>query len=95
MVPGVINAFVLIDAEPARVADLAQQLTDLAGVSEVYSVTGDDDLVVIVRVKEHDELAEVVTREIASLDGIRCTRTMVAYKAYSKHDLDAIFDVGR
>ncbi|MGI8663716.1 MAG: Lrp/AsnC family transcriptional regulator [Acidimicrobiales bacterium] len=90
-----INAFVLIDAEPARVADLAQQLTDLAGVSEVYSVTGDDDLVVIVRVKEHDELAEVVTREIASLDGIRCTRTMVAYKAYSKHDLDAIFDVGR
>ena len=52
-----INAFVLIDAEPARVADLAEELTDVPGVSEVYSVTGDDDLVVIVRVKEHDQLA--------------------------------------
>lgn len=90
-----VNAFVLIDAEPARVADLAAELTDLPGVSEVYSVTGDVDLVVIVRVKEHDQLAEVVTREIAGLRGIRGTRTMVAYKAYSRHDLDAIFDVGR
>lgn len=90
-----VNAFVLIDAEPARVADLAEELTELAGVSEVYSVTGDVDLVVIVRVKEHEQLAEVVTREIAGLPGIRATRTMVAYKAYSRHDLDAIFDVGR
>jgi DNA-binding Lrp family transcriptional regulator len=91
----VINAFELIDAEPARVADLAAELADLPGVSEVYSVTGDDDLVVIVRVKEHDHLADVVTREIACLEGIKGTRTMVAYKAYSRHDLDAIFDVGR
>ena len=90
-----VNAFVLIDAEPARVADLAAELTELPGVSEVYSVTGDVDLVVIVRVKEHEQLAEVVTREIAGLPGIRGTRTMVAYKAYSRHDLDAIFDVGR
>ena len=89
-----VNAFVLIDAEPARVPDLAAELTELPGVSEVYSVTGDDDLVVVVRVREHEQLADVVTREIASLDGIRSTRTMVAFKAYSKHDLDAIFDVG-
>ena len=90
-----LNAFVLIDAEPAKVATLAEQLTDLPGVSEVYSVTGDDDLVVIIRVKEHDQLADVVTTEIGCLEGIRRTRTMVAYKAYSRHDLDAIFDVGR
>jgi DNA-binding Lrp family transcriptional regulator len=91
----VLNAFVLIDAEPAKVATLAEQLTDLPGVSEVYSVTGDDDLVVVIRVKEHDQLADVVTKEIGCLEGIRSTRTMVAYKAYSRHDLDAIFDVGR
>jgi len=90
----VVNAFVLIDAEPSRVAALAEELTELDGVSEVYSVTGDDDLVVVVRVREQEQLAAVVTGKIAGLGGIRRTRTMVAYKAYSRHDLDAIFDIG-
>jgi DNA-binding Lrp family transcriptional regulator len=90
----VITAFVLISAEPARIAELAAELADTTGVAEVYSVTGDDDLVAIVRVREHDQLAEVVTQGIACLDGIRQTRTMIAYKAFSTHDLDAIFDVG-
>jgi DNA-binding Lrp family transcriptional regulator len=89
-----ITAFLLIAAEPARIADLAVELADTSGVAEVYSVTGDDDLVAIVRVREHDQLAEVVTHGIACLDGIRQTRTMIAYKAFSKHDLDAIFAVG-
>lgn len=89
-----VSAFVLIAAEPSKIAPLAEQLAELAGVAEVYSVTGDEDLVAVVRVKEHEQLADVVTHRIACLEGIRHTRTMIAFKAFSRHDLDAIFDVG-
>lgn len=89
-----ITAFVLISTEPARTADLAAELTEVPGIAEVYSVTGDEDLIAVVRVREHDQLAEVVTGRIACLPGIRHTRTSIAYKAFSKHDLDSIFDVG-
>ena len=89
-----LSAFVLIDAEPARVAPLATELADLPGVAEVYSVAGQCDIVAIVRVRDHDDLAEVVTGRISALPGIRETRTMVAFKAYSARDLDAMWDVG-
>ena len=89
-----LAAFVLIQAEPSRVADLASELADVEGVAEVYSVAGDEDLVAIVRVRQHEELAEVVTRGIAGLDGIVSTRTLVAFRAYSRHDLEAMFDLG-
>jgi DNA-binding Lrp family transcriptional regulator len=90
----VLAAFVLIDAEPNRVASLASELADVDGVAEVYSVAGECDLVAIVRVREHDQLAEVVTGRIGALSGIVATRTMVAFKAYSARDLDALWDVG-
>jgi DNA-binding Lrp family transcriptional regulator len=90
----VLSAFVLIDAEPARVAPLASELADVTGVAEVYSVAGECDIVVIVRVRHHDDLADVVTGGIASLEGIVATRTMVAFKAYSAKDLDALWDLG-
>lgn len=89
-----LAAFVLIDAEPNRVASLASELADVDGVAEVYSVAGECDLVAIVRVREHDQLAEVVTGRIGALSGIVATRTMVAFKAYSARDLDALWDVG-
>ena len=89
-----LAAFVLIDALPARVASLASELADVEGVAEVYSVAGECDLVAIVRVRRHEELAEVVTGRIGSLDGIVETRTMVAFKAYSARDLDAMWDAG-
>ena len=89
-----LSAFVLIDAEPARVAALATELADVDGVAEVYSVAGECDIVVIVRVRHHDDLADVVTGSIASLEGIVATRTMVAFKAYSDRDLDALWDLG-
>ncbi|HEY2814224.1 MAG TPA: Lrp/AsnC ligand binding domain-containing protein [Acidimicrobiales bacterium] len=89
-----IAAFVLITAEPARVADLAAELADIDGVAEVYSVTGDEDLIAIVRVREHEALADVVTKHIASLPGIRHTRTSIAFRAYSRHDIEAMFDLG-
>ena len=91
----VIHAFVLIDAEPARVAGLASELADVDGVAEVYSVAGEVDLVAIVRVRHHDELAEVVTQGIAGLEGIVGTRTLIAFRAYSRHDLEAMFDLGQ
>ena len=89
-----LNAIVLLKAAPARVADLAGELADVDGVAEVYSVAGEVDLVAIVRVRHHDDLADVVTRRIAALPGITETRTMIAFQAFSRHDLDALWDLG-
>lgn len=89
-----VNAFVLLKVEPARIAALASELTEIDGVAEVYSVAGDVDLVCIIRVRHHDDLAEVVTGRMAGLDGIVETRTMIAYQAFSQHDLDAMFSIG-
>ena len=89
------HAFVLIDAEPARIAPLCEELAGTDGVTEVFSVAGGvADIVAIVRVRHHDDLAEVVTRRIAALPGIEATTTLVAFQAYSRHDLEAIWDVG-
>ena len=89
-----VHAFLLIKAEPARVAALADELADVDGIAEVYSVAGEVDLVAIVRVTRHDDLADVVTRRVAALPGIVETRTMVAFQAFSKRDLDALWDLG-
>jgi DNA-binding Lrp family transcriptional regulator len=89
-----VHAFVLIDGEPARVAALAVELAEVDGVSEVYSVAGHADIVAVVRVRHHEELAEVVTRRMMQLPGITDTRTLIAFQAYSQHDLEAIWDLG-
>lgn len=89
-----IHAFVLIDAIPSRVAPLAVELAEVEGVAEVYSVAGHADLVAVIRVRHHEELAEVVTRRIHMHDGITDTRTLIAFQAYSRHDLEAIWDLG-
>jgi DNA-binding Lrp family transcriptional regulator len=84
----VITAIVLIDAEPQRIGALAEELADLRGVQEVYSVTGQHDVVAIVRVGDHEDLATVVTDGIARLDGIRRTRSLVAFRVYRDADYD-------
>jgi DNA-binding Lrp family transcriptional regulator len=89
-----VHAFVLIDAEPGRIADLAEELADVEGVAEVYSVAGEADVVAIVRVRRYEELADVVTRRITALDGIVNTRTLIAFQAFSRHDLEALWDLG-
>jgi DNA-binding Lrp family transcriptional regulator len=89
-----VHAFVLIDATPSRVAELASELAAVEGIAEVYSTAGQADLVAVVRVRHHEELAEVVTRRMAGLEGILDTRTLVAFQAYSRHDLDAIWSLG-
>jgi DNA-binding Lrp family transcriptional regulator len=89
-----VHAFVLIDAAPARIADLATELADVEGVAEVYSVAGEADLVAVVRVRAHGDLADVVTRRISGLEGIIDTRTLIAFQAYSRHDLEAMWELG-
>jgi DNA-binding Lrp family transcriptional regulator len=89
-----VHAFVLIDAAPARIADLATELADVEGVAEVYSVAGEADLVAVVRVRAHADLADVVTRRISGLEGIIDTRTLIAFRAYSRHDLEAMWELG-
>ena len=89
-----LHAFVLVHAQPQRVAALAEELAGIDGVAEVYSVTGPADIVAVVRVQEQDQLADVVTRHIACLEGIEATETMLAFQAFSKHDLDAMWSIG-
>ena len=88
------NAVVLIRAERDAVATLGEVLADVDGVAEAYSVTGDWDYVAIVRVARPDELAEVVTSRLGRLPGVARTYTMVAFKAYSRHDLEQMFSIG-
>ncbi|CAN5851058.1 Lrp/AsnC ligand binding domain-containing protein [soil metagenome] len=89
-----VSAFVLLKVEPAHITALAATLPEIDGVAEVYSVAGEVDLVVIVRVRHHDELAEVVTGQLSALPGIIETRTMIAFQAFSRHDLDAMWEIG-
>jgi len=88
------TAFVLIDAQPDRVAGLAAELAAVDGVAEAYSVAGEADLVAVVRVRHMDDLAAVVTGRIGALAGITRTRTMVAFEAYSQADVAAMWDLG-
>ena len=89
-----ITAIVLVQAEVNRVPEVAAAIADLDGVSEVYSVTGDVDLIVMVRVREHDDLAEVIADRLGKVDGIIGTQTHIAFRTYSRHDLEAAFSLG-
>ena len=89
-----ITAIVLVTAERGALPTVGEALADVEGVSEVYSVTGEIDLVVMVRAREHEELAEIVTRRIAQVPGVARTHTHVAFKAYSRHDLESVFAIG-
>jgi DNA-binding Lrp family transcriptional regulator len=86
-----ITAVVLIKAEKGALPKLGEDLAAIPGVSEVYSVTGDVDFIAMVRAKEHDDLADIVTRRIAQVAGVARTETHVAFKAFSKHDLETLF----
>jgi DNA-binding Lrp family transcriptional regulator len=90
----VITAVVLITAEKGAIPKLGETLAAIDGISEVYSVTGDFDFVAMVRARQHDELAEIVTRRIAQVPGVARTETHVAFKAYSRHDLESLFAIG-
>ena len=88
------HAIVLIEAERTALPTLGGTLADVDGVAEAYSVTGEWDFVAIVRVPRHEQLAETVTGQIGQLEGVIRTQTMVAFEVFSRHDLEAMFDVG-
>ena len=89
-----ITAIVMINAAVDRIPEVAQAIADLDGVSEVYSTAGEVDLVAIVRVREFDQVAEVIAGRINKVPGVLETETHIAFRAYSRHDLEAAFSVG-
>lgn len=84
----------MLHVEPGRVQPLAEELLAIPGVTEVYSVAGPFDLIAVARVREHEQLSELVTGKIASRPGIESTETMIAFRAFTKRDLDAVWDIG-
>src|ERR1700736_525362 len=89
-----LTAVILVKSTRDARTDLGPRLADVPGVAEVYTVTGEWDYVAIVRVREHDELADVVTKRLTKLGGIERTQTMVAFQQFSAHDLEAMFGLG-
>jgi len=90
----VISAIVLINAEVDRIPEVAQAIAELDGVSEVYSVAGDVDLIAMVRVHAHEDLADVIADRLNKVDGVTGTSTHIAFRTYSRHDLEAAFSLG-
>ena len=88
------HAIVLIEAEREAISTLGGELADVEGVAEAYSVTGEWDFVAMLRVRNPQEVAEVVTGRFAGLAGVRRTHTMVAFEVFSRHDLEALFSIG-
>ncbi|GAA1523978.1 Lrp/AsnC family transcriptional regulator [Nocardioides kongjuensis] len=89
-----ITAIVFVQAETARIPEVAEAIAALEGVSEVYSVTGQIDLIALVRVSSHDDIAAVVADRLNKVEGVVDTETHIAYRAYSRHDLEAAFSLG-
>jgi DNA-binding Lrp family transcriptional regulator len=89
-----VNAVVLIQCEIGGIPEAAEAIAGIDGVSEVYSVAGEYDLVAIVRVTQHDDLARVIPGGISKVDGVARTETLIAFQVYSKHDLEALFNIG-
>jgi DNA-binding Lrp family transcriptional regulator len=90
----VITAIVLVKTAVEKVPEVAEAIAAIDGVSEVYSVTGDFDLVAIVRVRRHEELAEVIPGRLNKVDGVTSTETHIAFRTYSQHDLESAFSLG-
>ena len=89
-----VTAMVLINTDRYKVNYVAEKLTEVMGISEVYSVAGAYDLVAVIRVATNEELADVVTAQIIKIDGIARTETLIAFRAFSRHDLESMFSVG-
>ncbi len=93
-VTAMVTAIVFVKAEVARIPEVAEGIAALSGVSEVYSVTGTIDLIVMIRVATNDQVAEVVADRLNKVPGVVSTETHIAFRAYSAHDLEAAFALG-
>lgn len=89
-----VTAIVLIEGERDKLPETAEALADVPGVAEVYSVAGQYDLVAIIRVKNHEELADIVTKKLLKMGGIVRTNTLIAFKTYSRRDLERMWEIG-
>ncbi|MCD0450989.1 Lrp/AsnC ligand binding domain-containing protein [Actinocorallia sp. API 0066] len=89
-----ITAIVLVQTEVDKINEVAEAIVKLDGVSEVYSITGDHDLLVMVRVRHHDHLADVIPARLNKIPGVVHTDTHIAFRTYSRHDLEAVFSLG-
>ncbi|GAA2674529.1 MULTISPECIES: Lrp/AsnC ligand binding domain-containing protein [Streptomyces] len=89
-----ITAIVLINTDVDRIPEIAESIAAIDGVSEVYSVTGAHDLIAIVRVARHDDLADVIPGRISKVPGVAATETHISFRTYSQHDLEAAFAIG-
>jgi len=89
-----ITAIVFVQADVARIPEVAAEIADIDGVSEVYSVTGQIDLIAMIRVRNHEDVANVVADKLNKVVGVVDTETHIAYRAYSQHDLEATFSLG-
>jgi len=89
-----ITAIVLIDCATDAIPEVAENIANLEGVSEVYSVAGHVDLIAMVRVREFDEIADVIAGRISKVPGVINTETHIAFRAYSQHDLEEAFSIG-
>ena len=89
-----ITAIVLVNAEVDRIPEVAQAIADLDGVTEVYSVAGDADLIAMIRVKQHEQLNDVIADRLNKVKGVTGTNTHIAFRTYSSHDLEAAFSIG-
>jgi DNA-binding Lrp family transcriptional regulator len=90
----VITAIVFVKADVARIPEVAEAIAALDGISEVYSVTGQIDLIVMVRVRNHEDVAAVVADQLNKVPGVTSTETHIAFRAYSRHDLESAFALG-
>jgi len=89
-----VTSIILINAERSKINETAEQLAATEGISEVYSVSGHYDLIAIARVQSNEELSDLVTRNLLQINSILKTETLLAFKAYSRHDLEALFSIG-
>ena len=89
-----ITAIVFVKAEVDRIPEVAEEIAAIEGVTEVYSVTGKIDLIALVRVRHHDDVAAVVADQLNKVAGVRETETHIAFRAYSRHDLESAFSLG-
>jgi len=89
-----ISAIVLVECQKGKINETAEQLAETSGITEVYSVAGKVDLVAIIRVADNDQLAEIVTNKMLHIPGIARTETLIAFRVFSKHDLESMFSIG-
>ena len=89
-----VTAFILINAQRDKIASAAQEILACDGIAEVYSVAGSYDLVAVARVKENEQLAKLATEDLIAVEGLLKTTTLIAFRQYSKYDLERMFSIG-